>query len=155
MELKMIFPLKVEAENNFESGAGRFGAPRDHGTRLHAGIDLCCDEGTPVHAVESGKVCNVYDFYLETQACSISGSKYLIRYGEITPAVKAGQMVKEGDCVGIVKKCKGLNQAMLHIEFYSNPTDKSSLTVKENKPYMRRKDLINPTEILLDLMGEK
>lgn len=146
----MIFPLKVKPNNNYESGSGRFGANRDNGTRLHSACDLYCNEGTEVYAMESGKVVNVYDFYLGTKAISIAGS-LLIRYGEITPLVKAGQTVKEGQLIAKVKRCKGLNQAMLHLEVFSNPLDKSSLTVKENKPYQRRKDLMNPTDILLKL----
>lgn len=146
----MIFPLKVKPCNNYETGAGRFGANRDKGERLHAACDLCCKEGTEVYAMEAGKVVNVYDFYLGTKAISIAGS-LLIRYGEVTPLVKAGQTVKEGQLIAKVKKCIGIFIPMLHLEVFSNPLDKSSLTVKENKPYQRRKDLMNPTDILLKL----
>lgn len=37
---------------------------------------------------------------------------------------------------------------MLHLELYTSAISGSTLTVKANKPYQRRSDLINPTEIL-------
>jgi len=150
----MIFPIKLIPLYNFAFAPAKFGSRRDNGKRKHAGVDLYCPEDTPVYAMESGVVCNVYNFYSATDACSISGEKYMIRYGEMKFVIKAGAKVKEGQLIGYVKKCQGVNQAMLHIEFYSNPLDRSSLTVKDRPPYQRRSDLIDPTEILLELYSK-
>jgi murein DD-endopeptidase MepM/ murein hydrolase activator NlpD len=150
----MIFPIKRKPLNCLVKGAAMFGTWRDKGKRRHAGVDLYCDDKTEVFAMEKGTVINVYDFYSGSKAISIAGT-HLIRYGEVTPLVTPGELVEEGQLIARVKRCRGIKQAMLHLEMYSNAADRSSLTQKDRPPYQRRADLINPTEILLKLEAER
>ena len=159
----MIFPLKVKPQNDYTNGGDSFGADRwtdknkdgsvqRQEIRKHAGIDLYTEEGTAVYAIESGKVFQSYEnFYLGAGAIEIIGAKYTIRYAEISPAVKSGMTIKEGQLIGYVKRCLGIKQAMLHLEFYSMTLSKFPLTNRQNPPFFRRSDLIDPTKIILDL----
>jgi murein DD-endopeptidase MepM/ murein hydrolase activator NlpD len=84
----------------------------------------------------------------------IDHGTFVARYGEIQRAalVKQGDSVKAGQPIATVGKLTGMTNSMLHLELY----DKSAqgpLTVKNNTtkrtargvPFMRRRDLIDPT----------
>jgi murein DD-endopeptidase MepM/ murein hydrolase activator NlpD len=143
------FPLKSRSPSNYKTGMRKFGSNRSGG-RKHAGCDLYAPIGTPVYAMDSGEVKNFYSFYLGTYALEIKHPGFVARYGEISKTatgIKKGSIVKKGQLIGYVGELKGLNMSMLHLELYSG-TASGPLTVRGNKPYQRRADLIDPTLIL-------
>lgn len=108
---------------------GRFGGKRKFDT--HTGVDLYCEPGEPVYAIEDGLVVNVCPFtgsrakspwWNNTEAVLVEGASGVILYGEIKSALKTGALINEGDIIGTVKKVlkkdKGLPTTMLHIELY-------------------------------------
>ena len=161
----MIFPIKIKPLKDF-TGSRSFGAERwfdkdkdgireRNEIRLHAGIDLHSKEGTEVFAMESGKIWQFSpEYYLGTQALAIKGKNYTIRYCEIETKLRAGKEVKEGDLIGTVKRCKGIPSIMLHVELFTMINSNFPLTNLNNAPYFRRSDLINPTNLLEQLLKE-
>jgi murein DD-endopeptidase MepM/ murein hydrolase activator NlpD len=95
-----------------------------------------------------------YAFYQGTFALEIDHGAFLARYGEIQESafVRAGDHVNAGQPIAKVGNLIGITNSMLHLELY----DKSAhgpLTVGaaqsaryiDGRPFMRRKDLIDPT----------
>lgn len=146
-----IFPLKKRT-NSYKNGSARFGSNRSGGQRKHAGCDLYAPAGTEVRAMADGIVRNIYYFYSNTDAIEIEHQKHVIRYGEVKKGeslVKAGDRVFKGQVIGYVGNLKisGIPSMMLHLEMYSNPSNKGTLTTGTSI-YKRRSDLIDPTPFL-------
>lgn len=145
-----LYPLKTaEKVDSYKKGYGYFGSRRAGGQRKHAGCDLYAPLGTEVRAMADGVVRNVYYFYSNTDAIEIVHAKHIIRYGEVLKGkslVKAGDHVKRGQVIGYIGNLKGISNKMLHLEMYSNPSDKGTLS--GGGEYKRRKDLIDPTPFL-------
>lgn len=152
------FPLAKVPNQGYHKNKwhnGWFGAPRDGG-RIHAACDLIARAGTPIYAVDHGKILNIDKFYLGTDEITIKHPNFVVRYGEIArdklpPLIAEGEDVVPGQLIGWVGR---LN--MLHFEMYQG-TGGGSLTQKWNKTkydfvtpanYQRRPDLIDPTPYL-------
>ena len=121
-ELK--YPLPVPGD------PGYFGALRKFD--IHTGIDLYCEDGTPVAAMEDGVVVGVEKFTGEhagsswwnnTWAILVEGKSGVIVYGEIIidDSVVIGSPVTRGQLIGHVKQVlkvdKGVTPtSMLHLE---------------------------------------
>lgn len=143
------FPLKVEP---FTPKQGVFGAGRTS-TRLHAGIDLYAPDGTEVFAMTGGKVTQIYLFYESLLAIEVENDDgTTIRYTELTPLVKVGDRVEQGQLIARLKKNSG-GSCMLHLEIYATAgtgpltqvNNKIYLYVPiQTKSYMRRSDLVDP-----------
>lgn len=167
---KWIFPL--ESKNliilNPATDGRQFGAPRDNGTRTHAGVDLVVGyydenkrkfigkENVEVLAITNGKVTAIYEFYAGTQAIEVKNDDgSVIRYSEIKPNVKVGDKVKQGQVIGKIIRNSKSSDAMLHLEVYKGDSS-GPLTQRNNKTYKyvpdanyeRRSDLINPMDVL-------
>lgn len=147
----LCFPLKALPATSYKTGMRRFGARRSGGTRKHAGADLYAPVGTPIMAMADGTVTKgPYAFYLGTQALEVKHKDFIARYGEIqkvADGIKEGSVVKRGQVIAYVGELRGLNMSMLHLELYKG-TQSGSLTDRRNKPYQRRRDLMDPTDIL-------
>ncbi len=143
------FPFSFRPTESYKDGARYFGANRSNG-RKHAGCDLIAPIGTEVYAVDDGvAIQDMYRFYEHVNALEIQHSHFLVRYGEIknvVEGIKSGARIKKGQLIGYVGRLDSGN-SMLHFEMYSGEKT-GSLTVRENKPFQRRSDLINPTEFL-------
>lgn len=146
----LLYPLEKKATADYHEGARRFGASRSG--RRHAGIDLYADAGTVVRSMADGLVLRVSKFYCETWVVEVDHGTFIARYGEIDKNrnnifVEAGDKIRRGDKIGVVGKLVGIKVSsnMLHLEMYST-IDRSPLTVRDNMPFQRRKDLIDPTE---------
>lgn len=149
----LLYPLVTKATADFHTGARRFGSNRASG-RKHGGIDLYAPAGTIVRAMADGKVIQVYKFYAGTSAVEIDHGSFIVRYGEIDSHpdnifAEQGDTIKRGEKIGKVGKLIGIKvpSNMLHLEIYNStlsPRD-SPLTDKDNLPYQRRNDLIDPT----------
>lgn len=126
---------------------GAFGVERAH--HVHEGVDLYCAEGTPVRAVEAGKVVAIIPFtgakagsnwWHDTDAMLVEGASGVVLYGEISPAEKrVGDTVQRGETLGEVKQVlktdKGRPMSMLHLELHDAGTrDAYEWTVANGRP---------------------
>ncbi|MFQ0995597.1 M23 family metallopeptidase [Gilliamella sp. BG2] len=148
-----------------------FGSNRSGGKRKHAGRDLYTEPNAEIVAICDGVVLDIRDFYCKTHQITIkhhtnSGREFIIRYGEVNKSsiknLKVGDSVEQGTV--LAKTGKLLNDDdtplmvlsgkiiyMLHLEYYSGESGlnlKKPLSNKANKPYERRKDLLDPLELL-------
>ena len=134
---------------------GRFGGKRKFDT--HTGVDLYCEPGTPVYAMEDGVVVSVEYFtgtnaqspwWHDTKAVTIEGVSGVILYGEVETSLKAGDRVSEGQeiakVVQVLKNDKGLPMTMLHLELYKLGYKGSGEWWKETQP----EDLLDVETIL-------
>jgi murein DD-endopeptidase MepM/ murein hydrolase activator NlpD len=157
---QFFFPFKESdlPSQDWINGIRCFGARRSGGARAHAGCDLYAPVGTTIHAISSGTVTlGPYLFYAGTYALEIDHGGFLARYGEIQQKalVKTGDRVEAGQPIAKVGKLVGMKNAMLHLELYdksvSGPLTVKNKSTKRNAkgvPFMRRADLVNPTERL-------
>lgn len=158
----MIWPLPdCYADVPTAPDPGAFGAVRKFD--IHTGIDLYCDEGQPVLAIESGTVVAVIPFTGEhadspwwhnTWALVVEGNSGAFLYGEIEPreGLGVGSTVVAGELLGtvmtVLKKDKGLPMTMLHLELYDTwegRNDAAVWFIGEEVP----KGLENPTQDLI------
>jgi murein DD-endopeptidase MepM/ murein hydrolase activator NlpD len=156
-----FFPFPTLPAIDWIHSPRAFASDRSDGNRAHAGCDLYFKKGTWIYAIGDGIVTRgPYPFYCDTFALEIDHGNFLARYGEIqaTTAVKEGDRVQAGQQIAGVGHLVGIQvpSDMLHLELY----DKSAsgpLTItdaarskkrSDGIPFMRRKDLIDPTSRL-------
>lgn len=127
----MVKPINKDYNISYIPNQGRFGGVRKHD--IHTGVDLYCNDGEPVYAIEAGVVVNVVKFtgekagspwWNDTYAILIEGESGVILYGELKkPWTFIGSQIYEGQDLGFVKQVlkvdKGLPMSMLHIELYA------------------------------------
>ena len=152
-----FFPFPTVPAQSWEERPRAFASPRDGGARLHAGCDLYFPRGTCIHAIADGTVVRgPYAFYCETFALEIDHGSFLARYGEIQSQteVKAGARVRAGQKIALVGHLIGIQvpSDMLHLELYDKSLtgpltvgSGSGSAMRNGLPFMRRKDLIDPT----------
>jgi murein DD-endopeptidase MepM/ murein hydrolase activator NlpD len=152
----MPFPLPFYPHAGYHpsrSHARYFGASRPRG-RKHAGCDLLAPVGTSIFAIDDGVITAVSEhFYLETGMVAIRHSAGIVaRYCEVEPKSMArwrpGMPVKSGDLIATVGKLH--RSSMLHFELYSGRGN-GQLSNRQNSPFQRRADLLNPTALLDNL----
>lgn len=137
---------------------GAYGVRRRFHT--HEGIDLYAAEGTSVLAVEPGEVRAVkqftgpelgQDWWLPTYGVWVEGSSGVVLYGEITPAVSVGQLVRAGDVVGavtrVLKVDKGRPTSMLHLELHTPGSTEAPEWLDHDR---RPEVLLDPTPLLME-----
>lgn len=135
------------------TGSRRFASSRSSGKRAHAGVDFVAPHGTPVYAITSGTVQRVAAFYYNTMAVEIQNADgSVLRYCEIDPSVKEGDIVIQGQKIGTILRAD-TGTEMLHLEVYTGEAT-GKLTQSENREYayvdsqlvfQRRWDLLDPT----------
>jgi len=121
----------LDSEWQLPPPQGRFGAVRKFD--VHTGVDLYCEPGATVLALENGLVVDIIDFtgpeagspwWNATKAILVEGQMGCILYGEVSASVVVGQRVQAGEAIGevvtVLKKNKGLPMTMLHLELYPN-----------------------------------
>lgn len=146
------FPLAGPALANYTEPPRNFGSCRENCTRRHAAADLYANTGTIIHAVSAGEVIDFYEFYLGTYALVIDHGDFIVRYGEIKGSlpqgIAIGAQVRQGQGIAYVGRLIGLSQDMLHFERFAGWAQ-GPLTVRDQSPYQRRADLVDPTADLL------
>lgn len=159
----LYWPL-VNVAPIFPDAPGQFGAVRQYD--IHTGMDLYCEVGTQVCAVEWGRVIKVEPFtgpsanpptpwWNDTQAVLISGPNGILVYGEVQAHVQEGQTVQGGDVIGVVgtpvlKTYKGRPMTMLHFEqMLRGSTATLEWKLGEPQPDV----LIDPTHLIMDAAG--
>lgn len=154
---QFCFPFAQLPSADWTKAPRSFAANRDGGRRAHAGCDLYFPKGTIIRAVGEGTVVRgPYPFYAETFAIEIDHGAFLARYGEVQEGalVRQGDHMVAGQPIARVGHLVGINvpSDMLHFELY----DKSAhgpltvgaaegATASNGRPFMRRRDLIDPT----------
>lgn len=151
-----------ETELPLNPHCGAFGVERKHD--IHTGVDLYCQNGDEVFAIEDGIVVLVENFtgasansdwWNDTKAIHIEGRHGVIVYGEIEPnkelvegfTIKAGQRI--GTVKQVLKEDKGRPMSMLHIELYKHGSRQSCIW-ESNKS--KNDNLLDPTKLLLSLI---
>jgi len=141
---------------------GAFGFRRRN--HVHEGVDLYVPEGTPVSAVEAGKVVSVIPFtgiiadppspfWRDTWAVLVEGASGTVVYGEVDRVpVKTGDEIAAGTVLGYVRevlvkdKVPPRPKSMLHLELHRGRVDDAwEWPVDGPKP----PSLLDPTELLL------
>ena len=160
------FPFPTLPASDWIRSPRAFASNRNNGLRAHAGCDLYFEKGTWIYAIGDGTVTRgPYPFYCQTFALEVDHGDFLARYGEIQAktTVKEGDKVRAGEQIAKVGHLIGIRvpSDMLHLELY----DKSAsgpLTITDTArsrkrsdgiPFMRRKDLIDPTSRLNQWQG--
>lgn len=139
---------------------GAFGVKRKH--NCHNGIDLYCEPGEWVFAVEDGTVVDVRQWtgeavgspwWEDTWAILVKGKFGVVAYGEVRfpESVKIGREVERGDHLGyvatVLTRDKGRPVTMLHFQMYTHGNlCAGGWVTNDPKP----KTLIDPTPFLLD-----
>ena len=106
----------------------------------------------PVRAIADGVVIQApYFFYLGTNALEVNHPGIgVVRYGEISIAkpvrLKAGEHVKAGQIIAYVGRLD-TGASMIHFELYSGKAT-GPLTERGRLPYQRRRDLLNPSDLI-------
>ncbi len=117
---------RVCPTKNFWVGAG-WGA--DRGRRTHMGIDLGAKRGTPIFAVESGRIDRTKrqsNGALQIVLKGKSGSKYY--YGHMDKVlVKGGQRVKKGKVIGKMGDTGSPGQVHLHFEYWKSGRESDAI----------------------------
>jgi len=161
------FPFPTLPAADWIRSPRAFASNRSNGLRAHAGCDLYFEKGTWIYAIGDGTVTRgPYPFYCQTFALEVDHGDFLARYGEIQAktTVKEGDKVRAGEQIAKVGHLIGIRvpSDMLHLELY----DKSAsgpLTITDTArsrkrsdgiPFMRRKDLIDPTARLNQWQGQ-
>ncbi|REJ52033.1 MAG: M23 family peptidase [Microcystis wesenbergii TW10] len=146
-----IFPLRQKPSLSYKDGGRQFGAGRPGG-RKHAGCDLIAPKGTEILAMADGKVIvGPYAFFSGTNAIEVKHDNgMVIRYceiGQMLPrGIQVGARVSKGQVIAYVGRLHS-GSSMLHLEMYQG-TQNGALTQAGNRPYQRRSDLLDPTDIL-------
>ena len=138
---------------------GAFGAVRKHD--IHTGIDLYCNPGATVYAIESGRVISIEKFTGEhadspwwnnTWAILVESEQGVFCYGELKPMwwIRPGYEIVHGELIGevlpVLKKDKGVTPTtMLHLELYKRGTTK---TVWWHHGEPQPESLLDPTKLV-------
>ncbi len=154
-----FFPFASLPSENWTSSPRKFAANRG-ANRAHAGCDLYFPAGTIIHAIADGTVTQgPYDFYMETFALEVDHGTFLARYGEIQKNAfdREGDRVTAGQPIARVGHLVGITvpSDMLHLELYDKTAHgplsvgaANSAIAANGRPFLRRKDLIDPTPFL-------
>ena len=168
-----VFPLTHRPYGEYvKNGVRKFSAARSGG-RLHAATDLYSSVGSPVIAMDDGEILDYYYFYSGTYAIVVKhnfpwGTR-IVRYGEVQwdanlhsrVQTYGSVSVKKGQVIGGVGKLRCNCEPMLHVELFGGNSG-LGLTVSSNdaqkfprgsiqRDFRRRGDLLNPTQMVLDL----
>lgn len=143
---------------------GAFGYRRRN--HVHEGVDLYVSEGTPVTAVEAGRVVSVIPFtgaiavppspfWRDTWAVLVEGASGTVVYGEVDRVpVKPGDDVDAGTLLGHVRevlvkdKVPPRPKSMLHLELHRGRVDDAWEWPLEGP---MPPSLLDPTEMLLSI----
>lgn len=145
------FPFDGPADLDYYNAPRSFGSCRSGCRRKHAAADLYSAYGRPIYAVADGVIKDFYYFYDNTYAIVVDHGSFMARYGEIQKrlprGVRVGARVERGQHIASIGDLASLSVNMLHFEKYTGKGT-GQLTQRNNYPYQRRWDLVNPTKDL-------
>lgn len=165
-EVAKVVPNVAEVPSGNHLGA--FAVERKN--HIHEGVDIYCEKGDEVFAMECGEIVKIIPFTGEiadspwwnnTYAVIVKHKGFYVNYGEIAPLddLFVGQKVKEGELLGyiipVLKEDKGRPMSMLHLEMYKIETDLKYVPTKSwDLGKSRPKGLINPTGYLIKYLKD-
>jgi len=131
LSLDLIIPVHGRISSIF--GLRRFF--NDQARRPHSGLDIAAPEGTPIKAVESGRVILSGDFFFSGNMVYINhGQGVISLYAHMNSIdVKTGDKITKGQIIGTVGETGRVTGPHLHLAIIANQT------------------LIDPTLLLPDL----
>ncbi|MDQ1363515.1 MAG: hypothetical protein QG652_1376, partial [Pseudomonadota bacterium] len=96
----------------------------DQPRRPHSGLDLAAAEGTPIQAVEAGKVIESGDFFFSGNMVYIDHGQGLISlYAHMNEVrVKTGDLIQRGQIIGTVGQTGRITGPHLHLGIIINQT---------------------------------
>jgi murein DD-endopeptidase MepM/ murein hydrolase activator NlpD len=162
----MRTPLDIMPPIPIQPHPGAFGIERHN--HNHTGVDLYAPYGTPVRAMERGKIIAIEWFtgptvnmpwWNNTRAIYVEGMSGVINYGEIQEytGLKVGDIVEEGRYIGyvvtVLRKYKGRPMSMLHLELYDHGYMDTWGEWKIGQP--KPVHLKDPTYLLLAVHNDK
>jgi murein DD-endopeptidase MepM/ murein hydrolase activator NlpD len=149
----------VNCDIPIDSHPGAFASIRRYD--VHTGVDLYCEIGQQVVAVEDGIVVCIEAFtgasagspwWNETSAVLVEGKSGVVLYGELQEAknITVGSTICAGDLLGnvlrVLKHDRGRPTTMLHLELYKQGT-RSSTWWRHNE--QKPNALCDPTMFLV------
>lgn len=157
--MRWHWPLLVRPPIPKPGEPGAFGTRRKHDT--HTGVDLYCEEGSKVVAVEAGRIVRIEPFtgdtagspwWRRTWVVLVEGDSGVVAYGELNdPTVETGALLNAGEGVGCVTRVlahdKGRPLTMLHLELYTSGT-LTPAWWRDDRP----SNLLDPTPFLLEAL---
>ncbi|MHB8897032.1 MAG: M23 family metallopeptidase [Candidatus Geothermincolia bacterium] len=158
LEGRPIYPFTSDASiacGHWESGSQDypyFGAPRNGGSRTHAGVDIYPPggEGAPVHAIKDGTVVKIAPFYTRangevTYGLLIDHGDFVANYAELRrPPLEVGARVGRNQVIGEVS-----GTVQLHLEQYAPGTTNWTGGWYGERP----SNLLDPTGVMQQLFG--
>jgi murein DD-endopeptidase MepM/ murein hydrolase activator NlpD len=111
------FPLPANQKTHY---AGFFGDDREKGGRKHEGVDIVGSFRTPIIAVAPGIITAVNENPLGGKAIWLrpSGKNYTVYYAHLdTQIVHTGQLVKQGDTLGLEGNTGNAKSTVAHLHF--------------------------------------
>ncbi|TNF33732.1 MAG: M23 family metallopeptidase [Gammaproteobacteria bacterium] len=120
--VKTDFIIPVEGRISSIFGLKRFFNEQPRAP--HSGLDIAAPEGTPIKAVESGKVIETGDFFFSGNMVYIDHGQGLISlYAHMHRIdVKPGDIIEKGQIIGAVGQTGRVTGAHLHLAIIANET---------------------------------
>lgn len=119
--LSFISPVEGEISKNYSSTELQYSATYGD-MRLHIGVDIACEKGASVKAMEEGRVISVEEnASLGTVITVDHGNGITVRYcGVENITVAAEDRLAKGEVIGAVGTvpCECADQSHIHIEMY-------------------------------------
>lgn len=130
LESRPLLGFPVAGKNSYDI-LSFWGMPRDGGRRLHEGIDVAADRGTPVVAAADGYVTNVGENRLGGLVVhqAVPEQDLSLYYAHLDrQLVSVGQRVRRGDTLGTVGNTGNARTTVPHLHFsvypaYRRPVD--------------------------------
>ncbi len=140
---------------------GAFGFQRAQ--RVHEGVDLYCSPGTPICAMEAGRVVAALPFtgahantpwWLNTWIVMVEGASGIFAYGHLKPGVAVGDYLAPGSFMGqilqVLRDGQGRPTSMLHLEMHAGGAREWPQWLDIHS---RPATLLDPTPTLLAIAG--
>lgn len=118
---------RVCPTRNFWLGAG-WGA--DRGKRSHKGIDMAAKRGTPIFAVEAGRINRTKRQSNGALQIVLRGKKSgsMYYYGHMDKVtIKSGQKVKKGQVIGKMGDSGSPGEVHLHFEYWKSGRESAAI----------------------------
>lgn len=132
MRKTWVFPVRGGGSYRNDWGGARSRVATG-GTGRHQGTDIFAPQGTPVVAVEAGRVSKAGDSKIGGLRVWLNGRYYYAHLSKIT--VKAGQRVDPGDVIGYVGNTGDAAGTPPHLHFGFDPKGRHSAGNSWANPY--------------------
>lgn len=128
------FPLPATTRAVPRTGSRSFGAPRDGGARLHAGVDLFAPAGTPIESPVDGTVVATLDDARRNCGFGVvirssDGYLWTLCHFAAVPLFERGEHVEAGDVVGHVGNTGNARNGAPHLHLHALDADRRPVDI--------------------------